>query len=307
MARMPTHDDVQRRSIALQGQRVSYLCNDGRHAAPTLVFLHGSGVSARYWSEQLRALAGTARVVAVDLPGHGESEEAATPGLAHYADVTAALVDALGAWPAIAIGHSLGGAVAIALAARRPTDVCGLVLLSACARLPQVSPSAQWLWGSLPAALRRVLFFVTAKNMLFAAGASPAAVALGMQELRACRPRTLAADVAIARAMDLTAAAAALRVPTLILCGSRDRVTPPALSRHLHATIAGSRLEMVEGAGHMLLIEAPGVVSRAIAAFATSVSRRFAPTSGVRVATDASVLARWRRALRRLIALVRRR
>ena len=271
------------------------------------MFLHGSGVSARYWGEQLRALAGSARVVAVDLPGHGESEEAATPGLADYADVTAALIDALGAWPAIAVGHSLGGAVAIALAARRPGDVCGLVLLSACAQLPQVSTSAQWLWSSLPTTLRRVLFFVTAKNLLFAAGASPAAVALGMQELRACRPRTLAADVAIARSMDLTASAAALRVPTLILCGSRDRVTPPALSRHLHATIAGSRLEMVDGAGHMLLIEAPDVVSRAIAAFSTSVSQRFAAAGGVRIATDASVLARWRRALRRLVARVRRR
>jgi pimeloyl-ACP methyl ester carboxylesterase len=299
---MPSHDQIRRSSLAVEGQRVSYLCNDGSHAAPTLVFLHGSGVSARYWTDQLRAVAGTARVLALDLPGHGESEDTATPDLAHYADVTAALIDALGAWPAIAIGHSLGGAVALA---RRPAEVCGLVLVSSCARLPQVSTSAQWLWGSLPAAVRRALFFVTAKNILFAAGASPAAVALGMQELRACRPRTLAADVAIARAMDLTGAAADVRVPTLILCGSRDRVTPPALSRHLHTTIAGSRLEIVDGAGHMLLIEAPDVVSRAIAAFATSVSRQFVPTAGVSVATDTSVFARWRRALRRLIARMR--
>src|SRR5205085_252813 len=81
----------------------------------------------------------------------------------------------------------------------------------------------------------------------------PAAVALGMQELRACRPRTLAADVAIAREMDLTATAADVRVPTLLLCGSRDRVTPPALSRDLHAMIAGARPEIVDGAGHMRL------------------------------------------------------
>jgi len=75
--------------------------------------------------------------------------------------------------------------------------------------------------------------------VLFAAGASRAAVALGMQELRACRPQTLAADVAIARSMDVTQAAGALRVPTLILCGSRDRVTPPALARHCLGATAG--------------------------------------------------------------------
>jgi hypothetical protein len=77
------------------------------------------------------------------------------------------------------------------------------------------------------------------------------------------------------------------------------------LSRQLHLAIAGSRLEIVDGAGHMLLIEAPDIVSRAIAAFATSVSRQFAPTAGVAATTDTSVFARWRRALRRLIARMR--
>jgi len=301
---MPTHDPIARRFVTLDGRRVSCLSRDGGHDGPTLLFIHGSGMSARYWSDQLRALADTARVLAVDLPGHGESDDAPTLSLAHYADVTERLIDALGAWPVIAIGHSLGGAVTVALAARRPADVCGLVLLSTCARLPAVSTSAQWLWASLPASLRRVLFFVTAKNILFAAGASRAAVALGMQELRACRPETLAADVAIARSMDVTEAAGALRVPTLILCGSRDRVTPPALSRHLHATIAGSHLHLVEGAGHMLLIEASGVVNRAIAALAASITQSPAPAHAGAAGRPAS---RWRRALRRLVAFVRRR
>ena len=105
--------------------------------------------------------------------------------------------------------------------------------------------------------------------------------------------------------MDVTEAAAALRVPALILCGSRDRVTPPALSRHLHATIAGSRLDLVDGAGHMLLIEASGVVNRAIAAFAASITRR--PAARAHAGAAARSASRWRRAIRRLVALVRRR
>jgi len=260
-------------------------------------------VSARYWSDQLRALADSARVLAIDLPGHGESDDAPVPSLAAYADVTARVVDALAAWPVIAVGHSLGGAVAVELAARRAADVCGLVLLSACARLPSAAPSAPWLWGFVPPSLRRLLFFVTAKNLLFAAGASRAAIALGMQELRSCRPQTIAIDVTIARSMDVTALARALRVPALILCGSRDRVTPPALSRELHAMITGSRLDLVDGAGHMLLIEAPTVVSRAIAAFAASIARR--PPSRTRAATRPR--SRLRRLLRRLVGLVRHR
>src|SRR5437016_3776824 len=153
---MPTHDPITRRFVTLGGQRVSCLWRDGGHEGATLVFIHGSGMSARYWSDQTRALADTARVLAVDLPGHGDSDDAPAPSLAHYADATAGVIDALGARPAIVVGHSLGGAVAVALAARRPADVCGLVLLSACARVPPVSPSAQWLWASLPTPLRRV-------------------------------------------------------------------------------------------------------------------------------------------------------
>ena len=298
---MPTHDQITRRFVTLDGQRVSCLWRDGGHEGATLVFIHGSGMSARYWSDQTRALADTARVLAVDLPGHGDSDDAPAPSLAHYADATAGVIDALGARPAIVVGHSLGGAVAVALAARRPADVCGLVLLSACARVPPVSPSAQWLWASLPTPLRRLLFFVTAKNVLFAAGASPAAIALGMQELRACRARTLAADVAIARSMDVTELAGRLRVPALILCGSRDRVTPLALSRHLNATIAGSRLSLVDGAGHMLLIEAPAVVNREISAFAASIARQLPPPP----IAFARRRSRWSRMLQRVLALVR--
>jgi pimeloyl-ACP methyl ester carboxylesterase len=293
--------------LRLDGRRVSYLCAEGNHDGPTLVFVHGSGMSARYWSAQLHAVAGAARVLAVDLPGHGESDAAITPDLAHYAEVTAGVIDALGGWPALLIGHSLGGAVAIMLATRRVADVHGIVLLSTCARLPAVATSAQSLWGSMPAPLRRMLFFLSAKDLLFGAGASPAAIALGMHELRVCRAQTLAADVAIARGMDIRAAAAAVRVPTLILCGSRDRITPPALSRSLQAMIPGSLLHVIDGAGHMLLMEAPEIVNRAIAAFAAAVSQQRLSLAGAarrEVASSASV---WRRALRRLVAFVLRR
>jgi len=297
------HENIRREELRLDGRRVSYLCAGGDHDRPTLLFLHGSGMSARYWSAQLHALSSAARVLAIDLPGHGESDAPGDASLTTYTDVTAGVIDALGAWPALVVGHSLGGAVAIMLAARRDADVCGLVLLSTCARLPAVSTAAQWLWASLPVPLRRMIFFLSAKELLFAAGASPAAIALGMHELRTCRAHTLAADVAIARGMNLQPTAAALRAPTLILCGSRDRVTTPDLSRSLNETIAGSHLQIVDGAGHMLLIEAPDVVNRAIAGFAAALTRR--PAGGAAIA--ASPQPTWRRVLRLLALFLRRR
>lgn len=76
----------------------------------------------------------------------------------------------------------------------------------------------------------------------------------------------------MSRGMDLTAVAKALQVPALVLGGSRDHITPPALSAELHTLIADSRLKIVESAGHMVLIEAPHVVNREIQTFADALA-----------------------------------
>jgi hypothetical protein len=78
--------------------------------------------------------------------------------------------------------------------------------------------------------------------------------------------------------MDLESVARGLRVPTLILCGSRDRLTAPALSQELSAMIAGSRLQIVPVAGHMLPLESPEVLNKAIREFVASVTLEAVPS-----------------------------
>src|SRR5207245_11527592 len=92
----------------------------------------------------------------------------------------------------------------------------------------------------------------------------------GLHELLSCRAETVVQDVHAAQAMDLTRQATELEAPTLILCGSRDRLTPPALSEHLRKLIPRSRLSLVEGAGHMVLLEAPERVNQETLGFAAS-------------------------------------
>jgi pimeloyl-ACP methyl ester carboxylesterase len=168
-------------------------------------------------------------------------------------------------------GHSLGGAVALALADRRPQVVRGLVLLSSCAKLPEIDAWTKHLYSYLPGPLRRILFFTTARRILFAPGASDRAVAVGMQELVACRAETIRTDLKAAKVMDLVAQARRVSVPTLIMCGSRDQVTPPPLSERLHELIGGSRLSIIEGTGHMVILESPERVNRDILDFIASV------------------------------------
>ena len=261
---------IDRRSIDLDGRRVSYLTAGGSAAAPVILLIHGSGVSAGYWIHQLRGLADRFRVTAIDLPGHGKSDPIPRASVEEYAETVAGLLEALHTGPVLVVGHSLGGAVAMALAARRPETVTGLVLVASCAKLPRVDATRERWLACLPGPLRRVLFLWTAQKLLFSAAAPSHAVSLGMQELRSCRAETVVEDVHAAQAMDLTRQARALEVPTLILCGSRDRLTPPALSEHLSGLIPRSGLHIIEGAGHMVLLEAPERVNQEILGFAAS-------------------------------------
>ena len=228
-------------------------------------------MSARSWDKQLESLPRSGRVLALDLPGHGQSDPVPHASVEAYARAVADVLVALGCAPVV-VGHSLGGSVAIALAALRPELVRGLVLIASCVKLPLVDSVGERLVAYLPGPLRRLLFFSMAKKVLLASDAPADAIAITMRELRACRPETLQADVRAARAMDLTPHASALDVPTLVLSGSRDRLTTPALAERLSALIPGSRLHIVDGAGHMLPLEAADRVNREIAAFVDSLA-----------------------------------
>jgi pimeloyl-ACP methyl ester carboxylesterase len=189
-----------------------------------------------------------------------------------YGGVVANFVDALGLGSVIAVGHSLGGAIAMALASQRSGRVRGLVLLASCAKLPAVDGWGERFLAYLPGPVRQLCFFAMAKKLLFAPSASGDAVAIGMRELRACRPETILNDVHAAKAMDLTGPATRLDVPTLILVGSQDRLTSPALAQHLNQLIPGSLLRIREGAGHMLLLEVPEWVNREVLDFVGSMT-----------------------------------
>lgn len=267
----PAGAEIARRFVELDGRRVSYLAVGDSAAGPTILLIHGSGVSARYWVDQLRGLGGALRVVAIDLPGHGESDPMQQASVEAYGGVVANFLDALGTGPVITAGHSLGGAIAIALAVRRPDAVRGLVLLSSCAKFPRVDGPGERFLAYLPGPLRKIVFFSMAKKILFASGTPSGSLSLGMQELRSCRPETILKDVQAAKTMDLSEQATRLEVPTLILCGSRDRLTPPALAERLNELIPGSRLRIIDGPGHMLLLEVPERVNQEILNFVGSI------------------------------------
>ncbi len=263
--------EIVRGAVGPESSRISYLTAGSGAGAETILLIHGAGVSARSWIQQLQGLSGTLRVLALDLPGHGESAPIQQPRVEGYADTARRLLEALNVGPVWVAGHSLGGAVAQALAARHPRWVKGLVLVSTCAKLPETDgPLQRITWLLLPSPVRKFLFFLTVKKVLFAPGSPRQAIVLGMEEIQSCRRETLMIDVAMARAMDLEETTRTVGVPTLIVCGSLDRLTAPELSRRLKELIPESRLDIIEGAGHMLPLETPEALNKKILHFVSA-------------------------------------
>jgi pimeloyl-ACP methyl ester carboxylesterase len=240
----------------------------GGNPDPPLVFIHGAGGSRLHWPPALRRLAGY-RTLSIDLPGHGESRPGDEASIDDYARRLAAWRTALIVHRPVLVGHSMGSAIALASTLAEPAAIAGLVLVGAGPRL-RVNPALLETVGrpeTFSAAVDQIL------GWSFAAGADPRWIELARARMVEAGPAVLAADLRACDDFDATARLAEIRVPTLIVVGRDDRMTPLRLSEELQAGIAGARLEVIEAAGHMVMLEQPETVAHALQSFLKDLSR----------------------------------
>ena len=228
---------------------------------PALVFLHGLPFQRGLWDRQLSGLSTRFRAIAPDLRGFGESGiPAGKPSVDAYADDIAALILRWGTGPAVVVGHSMGGYVALALARRRPELLRGLVFCASRATADTAEAAANR--RSVAIRLRSESPEFVAESML------PRMVASGNRDtalLRSVRALMdpLRADgiahaqIALADRPDSTPSLTAIACPALVVAGERDSVVPLSESGIFAAGFRRGRLEVVEGAGHLLSWEKP--------------------------------------------------
>ncbi|MDR3467914.1 MAG: alpha/beta hydrolase [Xanthobacteraceae bacterium] len=231
---------------------------------PAILFLHGAGFDHSVWALQSRWFAHHGYgVLAPDLPGHGRSAGAPLATIAALADWSAALLGAAGVARARVVGHSMGSLVALELAARHPDNVTSLALIGTAAAVP-VGPD---LLKAAEANDHDAVDMVTIWGLGFAAelggNRAPGLWMHGGAErvLEANRPGVLYTDLAACNAyQDGAAAAARIAVPTTLIIGEPDLMTPPRGGRALAALIKGSRTVTLAGAGHTMMVERPDEV-----------------------------------------------
>ncbi len=223
-----------------------------------LVFIHGSGNTGLVWHYQAKHFADSE---AISLPGHPQGEPCIS--IDDYAEWLHRYVQEKGYSQPVLVGHSMGGAVALAYALAYPKDVKALVLIGTGARL-RVSPDilefieagidspATWLKDFVEPSYSRVAPAVREKVINKMVEVGPA---VQLNDFRCCDR------------FDIMDRVHQIEAPTLVICGAEDDMTPVRYSQYLADKIAGARLVIIQGGSHHFFLEKPQDANQAIETF----------------------------------------
>jgi 3-oxoadipate enol-lactonase len=241
-----------------------------------VVFVHGFPHHRKAWAAQLRALAGHSRAIAVDLPGFGESDMPERFTMDAWANGLARFLDALEIERAIIAGLSMGGYVTLAFWRLHRERVLALVLADTRAGA-DTEEGKQKRRETIdlarhegPTAVARALLPGMIGKSTREREPSVVAAMRAMLESTSV-DSIVGASEAMMNRPDATSLLATIDVPTLIIVGEEDVLTPPKESRAMHAAIPGSRLEIIPSAGHVSNVERPAAFNQVLTEFIAGV------------------------------------
>jgi 3-oxoadipate enol-lactonase len=235
----------------------------GGGPATAVLFLHGVGSDKGVWHPQLAHFGRSRRAIAIDYPGYGESEQRDGATRDDFARAALAVLDALEIERAHICGLSLGGVVAIAMHSLAPERCASLILADSFAVHPDGQAIHDRSVAASHAMTMRDLAEARAPSLLGAA-ASEAVKAEVIETMGTIDPAAYRQGAAAVWLADQQDRAASISVPTLVLVGDEDRITPPSLSRALVDLVGSTaRLETIAGAGHLANLEQPAAFNQA--------------------------------------------
>jgi pimeloyl-ACP methyl ester carboxylesterase len=249
--------------IQSNDKQIGYVTGSGgiRAGLRTLVFIHGSGGDHLLWNYQRRFFENSHNVVAVDLPGHGEAGSDGEDSIGAYVGHLLNLLRALPGDVYCLFGHSLGGAIVQEFALLHPQYVEALVLVGTGARLRVLPEILEGIQERFEGTARVICDYAFSKKT------SRDMIEKGIESMLQARPVVLYGDFAACNRFDIMDRIGTIRVPTLVVCGGDDVLTPPKYANFLAEKIEGARLEIIEGAGHMVMVEKPDEFNRRVMEF----------------------------------------
>jgi len=206
-------------------------------------------------------------IYALDLPSHNNSEDFQDLSLDLYTDVLKSFLDYLKVNKVILAGHSLGGAVIQDYYFKYPNDVTALILIGTGGRL-RVDPS---IFKTLKTDYQEYLKSLPAGAFY---SKTPRKVINGcIDETSKTPPEVISCDFQICDEFDTLNKTHTITIPCLILCGNFDKLTPIKYSQFFHDKLEKSEFKIINNAGHMVMLEKPKHVNRAIENFINSLKK----------------------------------
>ncbi len=243
---------------------------EDRGSGPPVVLVHGLGGSTALWKEVDGDLARDFRVLAYELRGGGRT--GVPPGPVAFEQLVGdlhGLIEALDLGRVSLVAHSLGGTIALALAARYPNHVAAVVGVGAPAELPAQSREAMRARAETVESegMGAVAETVARNGTAPAFHERPERLAAFVRLLAANDPGGYAALCRVVAGIDITDELQRIAVPVLLLGGDRDPVVPPAAREAMAARIPGAKSVEVESCGHIVPLEQPAVLLEQVRSF----------------------------------------
>jgi len=256
------------RVIANNGCEIGYEEAGAGEAAP-IIFLHGVGSDKSVWRPQLAHFGKKRRAVAFDYPGYGDSDPASEGTTRDdYASAIISTMHELGIDRAHICGLSLGGVVAIAINHLDARRCASLILADTFA----VHPQGQAIYERAMTASENLRSMAEARvDMLLAQPAAPRVRREVVETMSRIDPQAYCIGAEAVWLADQRERAKQIRVPTLVLVGDQDLITPPELSEELAGLVPNALIQVIEDAGHISNLEKPAEFDRAVDQFISDV------------------------------------
>jgi pimeloyl-ACP methyl ester carboxylesterase len=250
-------------AIYVDGKQIRYWTGrkgllEGRE---TVLFIHGAGGGLYTWGYQKRFFEKEFSPIIIELPGHGESEGGGEQNIVRYSEHVSAFLKALSLKKVFLVGHSMGGAIVQTLALTHPEAIKGIVLVGTGAKLKVFPMILEGIKSDFAETVPKINQFA------FSRKAPSDLIEKGVSLMLQTKAEILYGDFLACDRFDIMKEVEKIVLPTLILCGEDDQLTPVKYSQFLHSRIKGSKLEVIPNAGHMVMMESSQVFNEKIRAF----------------------------------------